>query len=326
MNNIIINFKITLFAVVVPFDRSLDEIGFTYKIPVELEDLAQIWKIVNIPFWRQTLLWIIVDILEYTNYPANKLKSINSILDYPCILSSYQIEIIKYISSYYYTLIHNSLWIFIPSLIKSKLQKNTFDLKKDLLDYKYKYNNKRELNKDQVDVFKKIIHTPENKFLLFWITWSWKTEVYINLIKHYIDLNKQVLMLVPEIILTNQLYDRIKNVFWNQVEILNSSISAWKKEKIWKNIYSNNCKIVIWTRSALFYPYQDLWLIIIDEEHDNSYKSWQSPKYDTIEIANMISNLTDTKLLLWSWTPKIETMYNAIKKQYSLLTLFTEHS
>jgi len=83
--------------------------------------------------------------------------------------------------------------------------------------------------------------------------------------------------------------------------------------------------VVVWTRSALFYPYKNLWIIIIDEEHDRSYKSDTSPRYDGREVAFKISELTDVRVLLWSGTPSINTMYSAIKKDIWLITLLDEY-
>jgi primosomal protein N' (replication factor Y) len=111
--------------------------------------------------------------------------------------------------------------------------------------------------------------------------------------------NKQSLFLIPEIILTNQLSDKIKNIFWNEVLILNSTVTEATKTKNWISMNNNDAKIIIWTRSALFYPYNNLWLIIIDEEHDNSYISDSSPRYNTIEVAEKITELNWNMLLLW---------------------------
>jgi primosomal protein N' (replication factor Y) len=164
-----------------------------------------------------------------------------------------------------------------------------------------------------------------NKVLLFWITWSWKTEIYIKLIRDTIEEWKQALFLIPEIILWNQTLDKIKEVFWNDVIILNSTVSAAKRTKYFLDILHNKARIILWTRSALFYPYNNLWIIIIDEEHDNSYISEQSPRYNTIELAEKISEFWSIKLLLGSWTPSINSMYKAVKEEYELVNLLEKY-
>ena len=177
------------------------------------------------------------------------------------------------------------------------------------------------MTKVQEKIFEEIIISEENKFLLFWVTGSWKTEIYIKLIEENLKKWKQSLLLIPEIILTNQISERLKKYFWNDLIILNSTVSEAKKTKYFLDIFENKAKIIIWTRSVLFYPFADLWLIIIDEEHDNSYISDQTPRYNSIEIANKITDLVWNKLLLASGTPSINSMYKAICKDYKLLNL-----
>ena len=162
--------------------------------------------------------------------------------------------------------------------------------------------------------------------LLYWLTWSWKTEIYIKLIQETITSWKQALLLIPEIILTNQIAEKISNVFWDNILIINSTVTDATKTKYWIDIYNSNAKIIIWTRSALFYPYKNLDLIIIDEEHDNSYISDSSPRYNWIEVANKISDVTWAKLLLASGTPSIKNMYSALRGKYKLVSLLEKYT
>ena len=106
--------------------------------------------------------------------------------------------------------------------------------------------------------------------------------------------------------------------------IINSTISDAIKTKNWVNIYNWNAKVVIWTRSALFYPYRDLWLIIIDEEHDNSFISDSQPRYNAIEVAEKISELHNSKLVLWSGTTSIKSMYKWVTWEYELIYLLNK--
>jgi primosomal protein N' (replication factor Y) len=107
--------------------------------------------------------------------------------------------------------------------------------------------------------------------------------------------------------------------------VINSSITEASKTKAWFSINSWESKIILWTRTSLFYPYSNLWLIIIDVEHDNSYQSDQAPRYNSIEIANKITDLYWNKLLLASWTPSINSMYKAVKWKYKLLKLLEKY-
>jgi primosomal protein N' (replication factor Y) len=118
----------------------------------------------------------------------------------------------------------------------------------------------------------------------------------------------------------------MQKVFWKNVIIIHSSISEANKTKNWVKIYSWEAKVIIGTRSALFYPYVNLGRIIIDEEHDRSYRSDNAPRYNATEVATKISALQSIPLLMWSGTPSTSTMYKAVKKQIWLVTLLEEYN
>lgn len=314
-----------MFATISPFSQSFDDIWFTYKIPENLSNILKIWMIVKIPFWKKEIFWVVLDILQNTEFDEKKVKEILSIYSENIFLNNYQVKLLKWISIYYFCLIHTSTSLFFPKNLVWKIVKNKFQFKENIKKLEYKFDYKKKLNQNQKEIFDRIIKSEKNKFLLYWVTGSWKTEIYINLIKHYLDLGKQSLLLVPEIILTNQIFDRIKEVFGEEVLILNSTVSDGKKTKFWEEIYNCNAKIIIWTRSSLFYPYNNLWIIIVDEEHDNSYISDSSPRYDSIEVVEKITSLIWIKLLLWSWTPKINHLYKWLKWEFEVLNLFSEY-
>lgn len=314
-----------MYAIISPFLQSFDDIWVIYKIPDNLINILEKWMIVNIPFWKKNILWVILDLKESSDFDISKIKEIIWIYSKDIFLNTYQIELLKWISKYYFSLIHLSTNLFFPRNLIWKLIKNKFTFN-DYDKLNYNFNYKKILNDKQFKIVENIIKSDKKNFLFFWVTWSWKTEIYINIIKHYIDLWKQSLLLVPEIILTNQILERFRKVFWDNILVINSTISEAKKTKYWELIYQNKAKIIIWTRSSLFYPYNNLWIIIIDEEHDNSYISDITPRYNSIEVALQISNLNNNKLVLWSWTPKINHFYNFIKNdKCKILSLFTEY-
>jgi primosomal protein N' (replication factor Y) len=316
-----------MYCLVCPFSKTFDEVWVTYKVPDLLTSELKIWQIVNISFQNKDKLAIVIDISKTLDIDFDewKIKEINSIKNNFLFLSNYRIELIKWTAKYYYTAIHNSFSLFIPKNLKEKIIKDKFKIEiKNDFKYFFNYNNKLSIS--QKKAYNKINESENNKILLYWLTWSWKTEIYINLIKNNLDKNKQSLFLIPEIILTNQLSDKIKNIFWEAVLILNSTITEASKTKNWLNINNNNAKIIIGTRSALFYPYNNLWLIIIDEEHDDSYISDSSPRYNTIEVAEKITELNWNKLILWSGTPSINTMYKWVKWEYQLINILNKYN
>ncbi len=312
-----------MFATVIPFDRSFDDIWLTYLVPDFLKEQVFLWALVEIPFGKQIIKAVVVDILDNFSDESISLKPLVSVVyDFP-ILKDYQIELIKWMAEYYFSLVHRVLSIFLPRNLLEKIEKNKFEFKESKT-LEYNTNITKSLTQNQKEAYLQVKETDKKNILLFGITGSGKTEIYINLIKDQIESGKQVLLLVPEIILTSQVATNIKEVFWENVVILNSSISRAKKTDIWQKIYTGNIKIVVWTRSALFYPYSDLWLIIIDEEHDNSYISDSSPRYDWVEVATKLATLLDIKLVLASGTPAVKHMYKAIKEKYEIVNLFEE--
>lgn len=169
------------------------------------------------------------------------------------------------------------------------------------------------LNEEQLSACDEIISSPNKAFLLHGVTGSGKTEVYMNIIDHYIKQNKQSIMLVPEISLTAQTIDRFQKRFGNKIAVFHSRLS--KKEKFieWSKVYNHEVDVVIGARSAIFAPIRNLGVIVIDEEHEDSYISSTSPKYDTIEVAIKMAHMLDAKVILGSATPSITTYYMALK-------------
>ncbi len=150
------------------------------------------------------------------------------------------------------------------------------------------------------------------------VTGSGKTEVYLQLIEKTINSGKTAIMLVPEISLTPQTFSRLRSRFGDKCAILHSGLSAGEKFDEWWRLRSGEAVIAIGARSAIFAPLENLGIIIIDEEHDQSYESETSPRYVTEEIALMRANLSNAKLVLGSATPKVESYLKAKNGEYNL--------
>lgn len=311
-----------MFVIISPFKKSFDDIWLTYQIPENLEKYIQTWVVVDIPLQNQVVSWIVLEIIEKNFVDWYELKDIISIKYETKILYDYQINMIKWISKYYFSRIHSSLNLYLPNIIRKKIESIKLDLE-NIRNYKYSFNHNKNLSNSQNEAFKEILNSEKN-IVFYWVTWSWKTEIYIKLIKKYMDLWFQTLLLLPEIILNNQIFERLKEVFWNDILIINSSITESQKYQARKDIYQNKAKIVVWTRSSLFYPYSNLWLVIVDEEHDASYKSEKTPKLDIREVLEQMKNYLDFKLIFASGTPSIKTMYKWLTKQYKIVNLLEE--
>lgn len=170
--------------------------------------------------------------------------------------------------------------------------------------------------------------------LLHGVTGSGKTEIYIQLIKDTIAKNKQVLFLIPEIALTTQLITRLRAVFGEQVGVYHSRFSENERVEIWNNVLrqgentneeTKQYKIILGARSSMFLPYSNLGLVIVDEEHDNSFKQHDpSPRYNARDSALYLASLHKAQVLLGSATPSIESYFNAQQNKFSLVKLDTQ--
>ncbi|MEG0073413.1 MAG: primosomal protein N' [Clostridia bacterium] len=157
--------------------------------------------------------------------------------------------------------------------------------------------------------------------LLKGITGSGKTEVYMQLIQDALKMGKGCIVLVPEIALTHQMLERFISRFGNTIAALHSKMSAVERKKQWKRIYDNEAKIVVGARSALFSPVNNLGLVIIDEEHDLSFKSQNTPRYSAVEVAKQICMKKNALLLLGSATPSLKSYKDAQDKKIGFFEL-----
>lgn len=165
--------------------------------------------------------------------------------------------------------------------------------------------------------------TEKNVVLLHGITSSGKTQVYIELIKQQIAQGKQVLYLLPEIALTSQMIARLRKVFGSDVGVYHSKFNNNERIEIWQKVIAKEYKVLVGARSALFLPFVNLGLIIVDEEHDQSFKQFDpAPRYHARDSAIYLGTLYQAKILLGSATPSMESYYNAItSKKYGLVSL-----
>lgn len=177
------------------------------------------------------------------------------------------------------------------------------------------------LNDEQRYALDRVLSSDKKFFLIHGITGSGKTEVYMNIIEKYISLGKDAIMLVPEISLTPQTIDRFQKRFGQDIAVLHSKLSISERYDQWNLIRAGRVKIVVGARSAIFAPFENLGIIIIDEEHEQSYKSEKNPKYNAIDIAMERSRLTGAKVVLGTATPSVNTMYKVYRNEIELLRL-----
>ena len=183
-------------------------------------------------------------------------------------------------------------------------------------------NKQQEAKESILDQFK-----VKNTVLLYGITGSGKTEIYIDLIKSALNTGCECLMLLPEIALTTQIVSRLRRVFSHDIGIYHSKFSDNERVEVWEGVLNGRFKFVIGVRSAIFLPFRNLKLVIVDEEHDTSYKQYDhTPRYQARDAVLYLSYLHGAKTLLGSATPSIESYYHALSGKYGFVELMERHN
>ena len=198
-------------------------------------------------------------------------------------------------------------------IVEKKVERNP------LLGRNCEKTDKLKLTEEQENAYKKVEDAINNKqyqqFLLYGVTGSGKTEVYLQLIEKVLDNGRNAIVLVPEISLTPQMLDRFISRFGKEeIAILHSKLSIGERHDEWERIQEKKARIVIGARSAIFAPIENIGIIIIDEEHDSSYKSETNPRYNAKEIAKVLAKENKAPLVLGSATPDIVTFYKTQEK------------
>ncbi|CAA0167968.1 Primosome factor n' (replication factor Y) [Tenacibaculum maritimum] len=215
------------------------------------------------------------------------------------------------------------------AVLKTLVIKEIFEfyhIQTDRVQYEGSVSKLKELNVFQEKAFHEIKTCFQEKetVLLHGITGSGKTEIYVKLIQETINLGKQVLFLLPEIALTTQIIMRLQNYFGSQVAVFHSKYSMNERVEVWNNVLENKAKaqIVLGARSAVFLPFSNLGLIIVDEEHETSYKQFEpSPRYNGRDAAIILAHIHKAKVVLGSATPSLESYFNAKQGKYGFVAL-----
>lgn len=279
-----------------------DKDTLTYHIPENLEITPG--NLVKISLKKKITTGLVLEIHE--NKPFFKTIDIIEKIQEKPLLSPRQIQLLEWMSEYYFCPLHKTLKLFIPKKIfigkPPKVRKKTSE--------QIIRSNPKNLTKTQQEIFAEITKEPQllNNFLIHGITGSGKTEIYVRLARHHIKKEEQVLILVPEISLTPQTIEYFEKSLGIKSAVIHSKLSEGEKCQFWQKIHDNEIKLIIGSRSAIFAPFQNLGIIIVDEEHELSYKQDNSPRYEIHKIIEKIQELTPSiKAVFGSATPSIET-------------------
>ena len=215
------------------------------------------------------------------------------------------------------------------AILNSLVDKNILEfyhLKTDRIHFKGDTNSLKKLNEFQEKALIEIkdAFLQKDVTLLHGITSSGKTEVYTKLIQEVLDKGQQVLFLLPEIALTTQIITRLQAYFGKQISVFHSKYSMNERVEVWNNVLENKSKaqIILGARSSLFLPFSNLGLIVVDEEHETSYKQFEpNPRYNARDAAIVLAKMHLAKILLGSATPSLESYFNAQQNKYGFVEL-----
>ncbi len=306
-------------AVALPIDRI-----FHYSIPESLADSVSVGKRVFVPFQTRRAVGYIVGLSEESD--VKEVKPIESVIDDEPILNEEMLKLTRWIKDNYFCSWGEALEAAVPAGIKRGRREIGTRLKEDRIQKEeFAPTSPLVLTAEQAKALKQIAEAIENgiyrTFLLHGITASGKTEIYLQAIDIVLKKNKGAIVLVPEISLTPQTIERFVSRFGNQVAVFHSKLTPARRFLEWKKIRESSAAIVVGARSAIFSPMRNLGLIIIDEEHETTYKQDDVPRYHARDVAEERARLNNCPLILGSATPSLESYYKAKKGEYKLIRL-----
>ncbi|MDD5423073.1 MAG: primosomal protein N', partial [Candidatus Omnitrophica bacterium] len=306
-------------AVALPIDRI-----FHYSIPASLSDRIAIGKRVFAPFTNRTVVGYVVGFSDEAD--VKETKDIVSVIDDSPIVSEEMLKLTAWVKDNYFCSWGEAIAAAIPGGIKKGGTAIGSRIKEphiNILDFPP--TTPHDLNEEQnkaLKVIEECIDKKEHKtFLLHGITASGKTEIYLQSIEKVLSKERQAIVLVPEISLTPQTIERFVSRFGDHVAVIHSRLTPATRFLEWKKIKDGKARIVVGARSAIFSPMKDIGVIIIDEEHETSYKQDDVPRYHARDVAEERARLNNCPLILGSATPSLESYYKAKKGEYKLVRL-----
>ena len=288
---------------------------FTYKVPVKFQDMASPGVLVNVKFKNKDSKGFLVSTSNQVNFKGQ----INSIISIENQIPQELWHTIEWMSKYYVTPIGK----ITQTVLSWAFKDNSIKRKSLIKEIKTESLDSFELTHSQEKIYNKIISNKRKPHFIYGVPGSGKTEIYLKLCNHYINKKKSCLVLVPEIALSSQIFDRFKNYYGHNVLLWHSQTTeSYRKNTLHKINKKDPC-IIIGARSALFSPIKNLGIIIVDEEHDSSYKEVEKqPCYNARDLSIVRAKFSNAIIILGSATPSLETYYNSyINNKYFVYEL-----
>ncbi|WP_246168959.1 primosomal protein N' [Coxiella endosymbiont of Amblyomma sculptum] len=273
----------------------------------------------KVPFGQKDCIGVLIAVKSHSSLPAKCLKTVREILEEEPLIPPSLLKLFQWASNYYHYPIGEIIFGALPKIFcQGKWVKiSTENFHRRTTSY-----NLLSLNRYQKNAVTTIIGSHSfQTFLLLGITGSGKTEVYLRCVDAVVKQGKQALVLVPEIGLTPQTVEQFRERFNVPVVIFHSNLTDKKRAQVWLMTKKGVAKIVIGTRSAIFLPLLNVGIIVLDEEHDTSFKQQSGFRYSARDLAVMRGRLENIPIILGSATPSLESFYNVKRERYALLSL-----
>jgi len=289
--------------------------SFTYRVPDGMNLAPGMRATVNFRGRRVTAY--VTSVTESVPVdPGYELKDVIAAVDESPIFDERLVALVQYVAETYFSSAGEAFAKALPSSESSRTRAGNISPRLASLT-----PVTGELSLKQAGIFQKIESSSPSAHLIYGITGSGKTEIYISMARSVMARGRSVIYLVPEISLSSQIYERLYRVFGESLVLYHSMLSPNKRLENWMKFRTGEAKIVIGTRSSVFMQAPDLGLIIIDEEQDASYKEQSSPRYSARHIAFYRAKNENAHLILGSATPSVETLYAAERGGITLHTL-----
>lgn len=287
----------------VVFPRPVD-IAFTYRVPEEMMATSLFGRRVSVPFGSSVATGYVVKDKNEIDFDESKVKPVIKVIDKMPVFNEDLLDMAKWMRRVYLSSLGENLAVMIPSGKRESEMSPFFNPSS--------FKAIENLTEDQDKALKILREHPNEIVYIYGVTGSGKSEVYLRRAEEVVREGKQVLYLVPEIALSNQLSDEVYNRFNSRVAIIHSNITPSQRLKAYRDIQRGDIDLVIGARSSVFAPFRNLGLIIIDEEHETSYKSFNNPRYHARQVAQYRANKAKAQLIMGSATPSLEA-WNLIK-------------
>ncbi len=301
--------QITEVAIPVPLHNTFDYL---------CKEKVVIGSRVKVPFGSKKVTGIVLSHKDKSSF--SKLKEVEEVIDHEALLSKEILEFLTWSANYY----HHPIGEVLSNAIPKNLRNGKPALLKKPSEAHVKVSSTDiQLTTEQSFAINEVLKSSSefNGFLLHGITGSGKTEVYLNITERLLKTGKQVLVLVPEIGLTPQMISRFKERIEGQVVAVHSQLNDTQKQDAYLLAKNGVAKVILGTRSAIFTPIPNLGLVIVDEEHDNSFKQQSNFRYSARDLSFMRAKFANVPLILGTATPSLETLKNVIEKKLARLTL-----